>query len=190
MAHKDTGLAAEQWLDEYGYYLYRFALARVNRPQIAEDLVQETLLSALKGQKEFKQRSSVRTWLTSILRNKIIDYYRKNANRSEQSWTGNDDEDSDPAFDDHGRWIPERAPQDWGEQPEKLFGQQEFLRVLKACLKLLAGLSARVFTLREIDGWESEMICRELAITPSNLWVLLHRARKSLRGCLEKAWLR
>ncbi|NIR14014.1 MAG: hypothetical protein GWN86_08695, partial [Desulfobacterales bacterium] len=70
-------LDPEAWVDQYGDYLYRYAISRIHEPAVAEDLVQETLLAALQGKEGFKGRSSEKTWLTGILKYKIVDYIRK-----------------------------------------------------------------------------------------------------------------
>ena len=67
----------ENWVDEYGDYLYRYALSRVKDPIIAEDLVQETFLAALKARHNFQGRSTARTWMIAILKHKIVDYIRQ-----------------------------------------------------------------------------------------------------------------
>jgi len=143
----------------------------------------------LKAKDSFDGRSSARTWLTTILRNKIIDYYRKTTAQTATYLNTSGETNLEPEFDEHGRWIPERAPKDWGAPTEAIFEQNEFLRILKACLEVLADLTARVFMLKEMDGVDSKSICQALDISPSNLWVILHRARKSLRRCIEKNWL-
>src|SRR5437660_9593238 len=75
-----TAIAAsdpERWVDEHGDVLYRYALVRVRKSEIAQDLVQETFFAALRTREKFRGGSSVRTWLCGILKNKVCDYYRK-----------------------------------------------------------------------------------------------------------------
>lgn len=175
------------WVDQHGDFLFRFALLRVRDENIAEDLVQDTFLSALKAFNKFKGNSSERTWLTSIIRNKIIDYYRKTEHTDKM-------EGMDPSSDFQddgnmkGRWIEERAPADWGSHPENAYEQTEFKKILKECIRALPKRLANIFTMKELDDQPSAEICKELAITSSNLWVMLHRARAQLRKCLELNW--
>ena len=182
----------EQWLNLYGNDLYRFALIRVREKHIAEDLVQETLLSALKARGGFDGRSSARTWLISILKRKIIDHYRK----SWRTVSVNDQEklerEASSFFKSEGRWVgvwrDDLGPKAWGGNPGAELESREFLAVLRVCLAGLPQTLANVFTLRELDELSAEDICKELNITASNLWVSLHRARLRLRNCLERNW--
>lgn len=180
--------AAENWVDEHGDFLFRFALLRVNSRELAEDLVQETFLSALKSYKNFNRRSSLRTWLVSILKNRIIDHYRKTSAHTTLTESDLKSADENADFDERGRWREGHGPDEWDLQPDRHVQQNEFMAILRACLKLVPALAANVFSLREIDGMDSKQICKDLNISQSNLWVLLHRARKSLRNCLERNW--
>ena len=178
---------AAKWVDEHGDYLYRFASIRLNNKSLAEDMVQETFLAALKNVKNFDNRSSIRTWFSSILKNKIIDHYRKKARAfQEEDLDAFDDQKND--FLENGHWNEERAPADWGMHPEKALDQKEFMQVLRTCLAILPEKIAAVFALREIEQQESQEICNDLGISSSNLWVMLHRARNGLRKCLELNW--
>ena len=175
------------WVDKYSDYLYRYAITRVNNTAVAQDLVQETFLSALKAYKNFDGKSSERTWFISILKHKIIDHYRKKSRKAkyfdEPSGTASDDD-----FENNGFWKLENAPADWGASPEEALQQKEFMHVLADCLAHLPERIAAVFTLREMEDVESRRICKELNISASNLWVMLHRARQKLRKCLELNW--
>jgi len=182
-AHKDI----DRMVDAHGDYLFRFAMLRVHNQTVARDLVQDTFLAALKSIDTYRGASVFRTWLTGILKNKIIDHYRKSARNEEITLSDLVDED-DRDFDESGHWRMDRGPMDWGDHPEARLHQAEFLKILKACLDLLPGAVATVFTMREMDGFNSDEIIQELKITASNLWVMLHRARKGLRKCLESEW--
>ncbi len=178
----------EKWVDLYADQLYRYAVLRVDNKSLAEDLVQETFLSALKNLDQFKKKSSVKTWLISILKNKIIDHYRKNFSSAEIiNNFDNDDGSSD--YLENGMWNESSAPHNWSESGDHIYQEKEFLAVLRECLKLLPLQTREVFSLREIDGFKSDEICKKLNISSSNLWVLLHRARSGLRKCIEKRWI-
>lgn len=177
---------AERWVDEHSEYLYRYAYFRLNNKQQAQDLVQDTFVSALRAYANFKGKSSERTWFVSILKRKLIDHYRKAAHKAQHETLPAEENPSN--FDMNGRWLEERAPADWGNHPEKAIRQNEFMRVLKKCLSFLSARSAAVFTMKEIDDLSTDVICNELEISTSNVWVLLHRARTRLRRCLETEW--
>lgn len=175
------------WLEDHGDILYRFALARVRNPSIAEDLVQDTFLAGIKAVERFNGASTVRTWLVSILKHKIIDHMRK-ANR--EVATG-DDSIADWAegeyFDRKGRW--KKHPPEWITNPQKAFERKEFWGVLETCLGKLKERQHQAFVMRELEGHNSETICDRLEISASNLYILLFRARLQLKTCLEKNWL-
>lgn len=177
----------EIWVDQYGESLYRFALARVRDPSIAEDLVQETLLAALGARKRFKGQSTTRTWLIAILKHKIVDYIRKKSREQDTDKLESMTNGIDVNFTDRGDW--QLRPNKWAKNPMKLYEQKEFMDVLYHCLAELPERQAEAFMRREIDGLSTEEICKELDITATNSWVMLYRARMLLRGCLEKKWL-
>lgn len=172
-------------------YLVRYALAQLRDGQLAEEAVQEALLAALEGIASFDGRSSLRTWLTSILRFKIIDLQRRAVKERahvdiDEDRAGADDESwLDDFFDETGHWRV--APQAWSN-PESALEQRRFWEAFERCLSGLSATASRVFFRREVLGDETEAICKEEGITASNCWVILHRARISLRGCLENSW--
>jgi RNA polymerase sigma-70 factor (ECF subfamily) len=171
-------------VEQHGDFLYRYAMFRVRDEFVAEDLVQETLLAALQGMDKFSGKSSERTWLTGILKHKIIDHFRK-ASR-EVSFDSNDDDSTDENFfQTNGHWQSEQAPTDWNMSPSVLVENKEFWQILSQCLSTLPSRTAAAFTLREIEGLSSEEVCRVLDISSNNLWVMLHRARTQLRHDME-----
>lgn len=180
----------EAWLADHGDYLYRYALLQLRNEAAAEDAVQETLLAALGAWERFSGQSSVRTWLTGILKHKILDIFRRQAR--EPSLVRNaDDPEAELAmleralFDATGHWT---APvQSWGD-PHASLEQQRFWAAFVLCLEALSSMQARVFHLRELDGFSTEEICKELNISSTNCWVMLHRARLGLQQCLETRW--
>ena len=162
-------------------YLLRFAALQLRDAAAAEDAVQETLLAALKGEKGFAGRSNLRTWLTGILKHKIVDAIRR---MSRESPLPSEDE-LDALFDSTGHWID--TPQAWPD-PDSSLTQKQFFAVLEDCLSRLPAKTSQAFMMREHMGFETGDICKELAITPTHCWVLLHRARLALRTCLEMNW--
>lgn len=179
----------------YGDYLYSYALSRVYRKELAEDLVQETFLSALKSRNSFRGQSSEQTWMISILRNKIVDHYRKVGTSREKmildkNWeTRGEDSPFQKEGAFKGHWIKSSAPGSMGGSIEKMIDSKEFQKILELCLSLLPEKWAAVFTLKVMEEYESDEVCKDLDISSSNLWVILHRARLKIRECLEKRWL-
>ncbi len=180
-------LQPERWLEEHGDYLFNYAVSRVRDAATAEDMVQETFLAALKTGERFSGRSSERTWLTGILKHKILDYFRK-ASREQTYGEPQEAEnlEIDAFFDRWGRW--KASPPDWQVKPDRAYENQEFAGVLESCLNALRPRLKAAFTLREVEGLTTEEICKALDITPTNLWVMITRARMALRDCLTKNW--
>ena len=182
-----TGFA-EADLALHRSYLVRYALGQLRNREAAEEVVQETLLAALESRAGFAGKSTLRTWLTAILKHKIVDAQRREIRSPIVDLAGDGDEgeaDFDTLFDRSGHWR-EMAPA-WAN-PEQSLENRRFWEAFEYCLDHLPGPTARAFYLREIHGLETEAICKELAITSSNCWVMLHRARMSLRECLAMRW--
>ena len=182
----------ERWVEDYGDYLFKFALIRLRDSVRAEDMVQETFLAALRGHENFAGRSAEKSWLVGILKHKITDYYRK-AGR-ETSFTDLNfysDEESDRFIPDgmfKDGWIHELAPLEWSPIPGADLDSQAFWKTFHDCSAKLPANISTVFTMRELDGIKSKDICALLNISENNLWVMLHRARMALRRCLETNW--
>jgi RNA polymerase sigma-70 factor, ECF subfamily len=174
-------------LEQLRTYLLRYAMLQLRDAALAEDVVQETLLAVLDARSGFSGKSAYKTWVVSILRHKIIDVNRKRSR--EQPLTteeeGSEAESIEALFDANGSWR--QTPSGWGN-PEKSLEDRKFWEALERCLELMPARTARVFMMREVLEQESDEICKELTITPTNLWVMLHRARLSLRECLNVKW--
>jgi len=176
-------------VDNYADLLYRFAVFRVGEAQVAEDLVQETLLGAYKSKDGFSGKSNEKTWLVGILKHKIVDYYRKRTSEGKTfSFNETYSTVEEVTFDKQGKW--KSAPADWSSLPDKKLMDSELGEAIASCLENLPEGIRSVFALREIDELTSEEVCKALGITPTNLWVSLHRARLQLRRCLEKEWIK
>ena len=174
-------------LESHRPYLLRVALLQLRDPHLAEDVVQETMLAALQGERGFSGKSSLKTWLTGILKHKIVDAIR---HKTRQPTTVHargrvQHRRFDVLFDDTGHW--ENPPAEWGN-PEANLSRDQFFDVMQICLDQLPANTARVFMMREVMELESDEICQELKITANNLWVMLYRARVALRMCLEQRW--
>lgn len=184
----DATESPETWLEAHGDALYRYALLRLRNEDHAEELVQETLLAALQARERFTGGSSVRTWLIGILKHKIIDLFRREAREVPLDDAPDDDgyaELIEASFAADGHWS--LRPADWGD-PQQDLENSQFWTILQYCLDRLPKRLARLFVLREVMEEGTEEICKDLAITPTNLWTMLYRARMGLRQCLDRNW--
>jgi RNA polymerase sigma-70 factor, ECF subfamily len=166
-------------------YLLRYAAMELRNRESAEDCVQEALLAALSAEASFEGRSNLRTWLTGILKHKIVDAVRRASRERPVEGVEEDIAEVDALFDETGHWRD--PPQPW-DLPDGALHQKQFLQALEGCLAGLPARTAQVFMLREHLGLETGEICKELGLTATNCWVLLYRARMLLRECLEKNW--
>jgi RNA polymerase sigma-70 factor (ECF subfamily) len=169
-------------------YLLKFARLQLRNDAWAEDAVSETVLVALAKPQAFNNRSQLKTWLVGILKHKVIDTLRHH-HREISGGDLTDDETADPldsiAFHQDGHFV--ESPADWGN-PEQQTSSQQFFVILETCANKLPAAQGRLFLMREWLGLSSEEICKELQMTPTNLYVQLHRARMRLRECLELNW--
>jgi len=181
-------------VDDHGDYLYRFALVKVRSETIAEDMVQETYLAAVKSLESYKGKSTERTWLTAILKHKIMDHYRKYS--KEENF---DDTESERLgilkyFKREngwsGFWNEKFRPARWNISPEQDLENKEFYEVLEKCLTELPDKIESVFRMRELDGEDSKNVQEIFNLSPNNYWIIMHRARLSLRSCIEINWFR
>jgi RNA polymerase sigma-70 factor (ECF subfamily) len=162
-------------------YLLRYASLQLRDPHQAEDAVQETLAAALAGESGFEGRANLRTWLTGILKHKIVDTIRRAGREAPAA----SEDEFESLFDERGHWV--EMPAAWAD-PDASLEQKRFFATLEACLERLPQKIAQAFMMREHLGLETGEICKELAITPTHCWVLLYRARMALRECLNKEW--
>lgn len=194
MAEKEKYVCnPEFWVEEFSDEFFRFAMYRVKNHEVAEDLVQETFLSGLKALDKFRRDCPEKSWLYNILRNKIIDHFRKKTNqevkKSSTAVETNDDTFYGQFFKNDGQqWDNEAAPENWDIAADKILEREEFMQFLTLCLSLLPETWSKVFSLKNIEEFTTKEICKELEITPSNLWTIIHRSKLQLRSCLEKRW--
>ncbi|MBD3422795.1 MAG: sigma-70 family RNA polymerase sigma factor [Chitinivibrionales bacterium] len=173
-----------KWVDRYGDILYRYALARVNDTDVAQDLVQDTFMAALKAIDNFAGKAQEKTWLIGILKHKIIDYYRKKSSQMEKSTESAPDVDA--FFDEKGRWaIPVNS---WDGDPDRVLSNRQFFATLHECMDQLPKNQFLVFKFREMMTFSIEELCNILNLTATNVSVLLYRARQALRKCIDSNW--
>lgn len=178
----------EQQVADLRTYLMKFARLQLRNETWAEDAVSEVVVAALAKPQAFGNRSQLKTWLVGILKHKVIDALRHKGREVCQSGVG-DESDEDPleylGFKADGHYV--EAPAEWGN-PEQQTSSRQFFEVLEACVSHLPAVQGRLFLMREWLELSSEEVCKELGLTPTNLYVQLHRARLRLRECLELNW--
>lgn len=176
----------EQWLDDHGDALFAYAVTRVNDAATAEDLVQETLLAGFEGLAEFHGGATTRTWLISILKNKIIDRVRKFRREEPLDIDVIDNAEWQAKFDDTGHWVV--PPSDWRD-PSRVLENSALGNAMMRCIEKLPEQLRTLIVLRDIDGLESQELIDVLNISSANnLWVMLSRGREKLRVCMDRTW--
>ncbi len=182
----NTNATIKCWVELYSDQLYTWAYYKTSDRETAEDLVQETFLAAVHSFQKFEGQSEPKTWLLSILKNKIADHFRKAYHNN-----ANNTVSFNQFFDSNEDWISDQRPQQWKEDDEQhLLDNPDFNTTLTHCLeKLPANWKASV-VLKFIDDKDSNEICQELQIAPTNYWQILHRSKLQLRKCLELHWFK
>ncbi len=177
-------LQPEKWVDNYADYLFNYAISRVSDSELAKDLVQETFIAGLKSSKNYKGDAAERTWLIAILKRKVIDHYRKiNSKKGKAEVRINFSTD-----EGEGDWLEERVADPYGKGGDDTIENEELGLAIQECISKLPKKQAMVFSMKTIQGMSTEDICNELGINPSNLWVMVHRARTALMGCMNQTW--
>lgn len=183
-------LDPHKWVAAHADYLYAFAITRINDEEQAKDLVQETFLAALEKTTNFEGKASERTWLTAILKNKIIDVYRKKSSGLKNIDIKEAEHEQNDFFEqDTGHWKKEHSPVEFGIEDKDDIVNKEFDNIMQRCMQKLPALWMAVFTMKHIEDETTDLICTELKITASNFWVIIHRAKLNLRACLQKNWI-
>ena len=177
--HPDT------WVDLYADYLFNYAVVRVNDVDIAKDLVQETFYAGLRSAKNYKGAAAERTWLIAILKRKVIDYYIKiNSKKGKAEVRINYSNHSDS----EGNWLEEQLADPFSKLENNSLENAELGLAIQECISKLPKKQAMVFRMKTIQGVNTEDICKDLNINPSNLWVMIHRARTYLMSCINQNW--
>ncbi len=175
-----------KWIDKYADYLYNYTIVRVNDVEVAKDIISETFLAGLHSKDNFKGEASERTWLISILKRKIIDHYRKSNSKKgkaevRMNFKNEDGEDEN--------WIEQQVSDPYDRNAQDTMENTELGVAILECLDTLSPKHAAIFKMKTINNFDTEAICNEFNITPSNLWVIIHRARVAMADCLKNNWL-
>lgn len=184
---EDANEVIKSWVTLFTHSMYEWAYYKVADTAAAEDLVQETFLSAFQSMDRFKQESHPKTWLFSILNHKIIDHFRKKVKNSLIDEGGGGLE---RYFDHHGEWDAKARPQEWMNDEGHLLDHGDFRATLDECMQRLPGSWSAALQLKYLSEKDGKEICQELRISPSNFWQILHRAKLQLRKCLEVHWFK
>ncbi|SDE10960.1 RNA polymerase sigma-70 factor, ECF subfamily [Pricia antarctica] len=180
-------LDPEKWVDSYADYLFNYTIGRVNDVEVAKDLVQETFLAGLKSAKNYKGDAAERTWLIAILKRKVIDHYRRSNSKKGRAEVRMD---YSAHTDAEGDWLEERVADPFSSFENDAIENEELGQAIHSCIAKLPKKQALVFTMKTIQGMDTKTICNELDINPSNLWVMIHRARTGLMDCLNQNWFK
>ncbi len=174
-----------EWVKKYADALYAYTVVRVNDTGIAEDIVQNTFLSAWKARDTYQGQASEKNWLYAICKNKIIDHYRKQSKNIVQL----SNKEEGLYFDEVEHWTAETKPKEWGMNYDQPVETKEFYSILEMCKQKLKDIQQAVFVMKYMEDLDTDEICKALNITASNYWVLVHRAKLHLRKCMEKNWV-
>lgn len=188
MIYTDKQETFKRWVTDYSDALYAYSVNHGFDTEGAKDMVQETFLSAWRTMDGFHGKASAKNWLFIILKSRIADYFRNVANRFSTNSMAQKDQDY-AFFDDEEHWQKGFYPQDWQVNLSDQIERKDFHSVFSGCSSKLKEIHSAVFVMKYIDDKTSDEICKDLAITASNYWVILHRAKVQLRACLEKNWL-
>ena len=183
--HQGRSVDPSTWVEQYGDFLFRYAMSRLRDAEASEEVVQDCFVAGLRAVDQYAGKGDQRAWLLGILKRKIVDYIRQR-NRAAVGQKHAGDDLTETLFDGKGRWRndPRISP----DQPSAPLERQEFWKIFRGCLKTLPARQAGAFTLREFEERSTEDICKDLSISSSNLWVLLHRARLRLANCMKARW--
>lgn len=177
-----------EWVDLYAEAMLTWAMHKTSDRETAEDLVQDTFLAAVQSIQNFAGRSEPKTWLFSILNNKISDHYRKQFRSPIVKIKNEEGDFLGKFFDENGRWRKDAQPKEWENDEIHLLDEPDFRKTLQHCMHQLPPKWFLVVNLKYLEGREGREICKELEITQSNFWQIIHRAKLQLRNCLEKKW--
>ncbi|MGZ0015186.1 sigma-70 family RNA polymerase sigma factor [Yeosuana sp. AK3] len=187
----ESKLIIENWVNDYSDALFSWAFYKTSSKETAEDLVQDTFLAAYNKLDSFKGNSQPKTWLFSILNNKVIDYYRLSAKTTKKTVSLTEDQGvelSNGFFNDSENWKDTAINPIWN-QDQELLDNPEFNKVMQHCMDDLPIHWKQAITSKYLTDKKADEICQDLNITVSNYWQIIHRAKLLLKKCLEKKWI-
>lgn len=181
--------SVEVYLEKIRPKMLTFVTMQLGDEHVAEDVVQEALLGALKNADSFRGEAAFKTWVFSILKRKVADYLRtkKRAPLTQNSKNQSQEQNLDLLFDARGRWHPHFRPVVWGDPVQDLSNDQ-FWVVFDTCLNELPEKQCTIFMMREYIGLDPDEIRKTLGVSVNLVNVNLHRARLRLQQCLSIRW--
>lgn len=183
---KVKDITASDLVNQFSDDLYRYAYSKTKNKVISEDLVQDTFIVVVTKLDDFRGESTHKTWMISILKNKISDYYRK---KSKNNISDKELDDQTLSFTANGRWNNGSLPF-LIKDSEHLLDNPDFVSVFSNCIEALPPLWSSVIKMKYIDPIKSKEICKELKISDTNLWQIVHRSKLKLAGCLDTNWIK
>lgn len=184
-------LEFENWVKNFSDEMFSWAFYKTSSKEIAEDLVQETFMAAYQKIESFEGKSKPKTWLFSILNNKIVDYYRLSARTIKKTFTINEQSSydlTDGLFNEDGEWRNQNINPIWDDETE-LLDNSDFNKTLDSCIDDLPAKWKTAIISKYLTDKNTDTICQELEITLSNYWQIIHRSKLFLKKCLETKWL-
>jgi RNA polymerase sigma factor (sigma-70 family) len=176
----------EEWVSSYGDALYSWAIYKTSSKETAEDLLQETFLAAVKGVEKFKGESNPKTWLFSIMNNKIAGFHKANFRKKDAGIINPLAE----FFTEKGDWKESKRPENWEVDEEHLLDNLEFKEDLSNCMGKLPATWSSALNMKYLSEKKGSQICQELGISDTNYWQVLHRAKLMVRSCIETKWFK
>jgi len=183
MAEQKEKINTDEWVDLYADYLFNYCIVRINDHELAKDLVQDTFIAGIQGLDKFEGKSAVKTWLVSILKRKIIDFWRQKESRKTDNFSYFASKNGD-----NYHWDERRKPKGLLADIDVEIHNEELGHVLQDCISVLPSKWRQIFIDKMIDEKDSEEVCKVHDVSPSNFWVIMHRAKLQMRECLEKRW--
>ncbi|MGO4820677.1 MULTISPECIES: sigma-70 family RNA polymerase sigma factor [unclassified Flavobacterium] len=184
-------IVLEKWVNQFSDELYSWALYKTSSKETAEDLVQETFLAAFRKLDTFQGKSQPKTWLFSILNNKLIDYYRSSAKTTKQNFSLTETSGvalAEGLFNQYGCWKNNDVNPIW-DQEEELLDNPDFNNTLEICMEELPTKWKLAITSKYLTHKNATEICQELEITVSNYWQIVHRSKLLIKKCLDVKWV-
>lgn len=187
LPQKNPKTIIENWVNQFSDSLYTWAYYKTSSKETAEDLVQDTFLAAYSKMDSFKGKSKPKTWLFSILNNKIIDYYRLREKTTKKTRHLSEEkgfEATEGFFDESENWKSTAINPLW-IQGEELLDNPKFIDTLKHCMDNLPEKWRFAITSKYLTDKKAAEICQDLNISVTNYWQITHRAKLFLKKCLE-----
>lgn len=178
MKDKTARSSFNDWVNAYTGELLRWAIYKTGDHELSQDIVQDTFVAAWQGLDGFQNQSTPRTWLFSILRRKIADWFRSR-DRDALGKESISEEEAETLFQNHfdaeGRWSSADFENNEVEEMEEK---------LQLCLEKLPDNWRDVLESKYIQCMKADEICQVFGLSPTNYWQIIHRTKVLMRSCL------